>query len=765
MAVTLTSEGGDRPERYHVIAVDGDAELSLDCPGPEKSRGLHCTAEGFALDREFDELTLKARGYSFVTRRLTASDFRAASLELALSALPEPESTATYATGFGEDGESAAFDALGVADTTELGAVRSLKFYIEALDEAPRVYFQNTKQFARHVDFVQLGLGRPISAPAFEFATQGPARTAIVGTLIARDGLKVRVRDGELDSPFTLEFFPSDDLTPEQALLAHRLIEERLGFAELAGDTRRLAYVPASARSEAELAAQEAEYRRRDARFAKQSELYAGIGEQVLNPGLSYGTLRRLSPEDLATLVVSRRDILLLTRLPNDLPLVGGTITEELQTPLAHVNLAARARGTPNIAVPGAPNDERIAPWLDKLVRFEVGATSFSLREASLDEARQFWDGEQHEPLAPESDDEFAGLPSFEQLGFADSLRVGAKAANLAELRRLLGELAPHGFAVPFSAFLAYLRENLVTAELCAEADTDCRAEARPEPCASADQLCGAGVEAHDTFETLLTRLLADDAFRADTAVRSACLAMLRVLVEHGEVDPAFGDALDARVAELFGDAAVRLRSSTNVEDLAEFSGAGLYESYSAAASGDHRASLRIRKVWASTWTFAAFEERSLWNVTESAVRMGVAVNQAFGTELANGVLITDNLSAPSSPGYYVNVQAGEVLVANPENGATPEVFSAVPLANGRYETVRQRYSSLSPDTALLSDEEVQLLAQTAQQVEAHFASLYGSTPNRIALDLEFKFLPPDRALVIKQVRPYLARGSPAQLR
>jgi len=28
----------------------------------------------------------------------------------------------------------------------------------------------------------------------------------------------------------TLEFFPSDDLTPAQALVAHRLLEERLQF-------------------------------------------------------------------------------------------------------------------------------------------------------------------------------------------------------------------------------------------------------------------------------------------------------------------------------------------------------------------------------------------------------------------------------------------------------------------------------------------------------------------------------------------------------
>ncbi|HOU94392.1 MAG TPA: PEP/pyruvate-binding domain-containing protein, partial [Polyangiaceae bacterium] len=74
---------------------------------------------------------------------------------------------------------------------------------------------------------------------------------------------------------------------------------------------------------------------------------------------------------------------------------------------------------------------------------------------------------------------------------------------------------------------------------------------------------------------------------------------------------------LDARVAELFADQNVKLRSSTNVEDLADFNGAGLYESYRAAAAGDERASSVVRKVWASAFGFAAYEERAWWNVAD----------------------------------------------------------------------------------------------------------------------------------------------------
>jgi phosphoenolpyruvate synthase/pyruvate phosphate dikinase len=226
-------------------------------------------------------------------------------------------------------------------------------------------------------------------------------------------------------------------------------------------------------------------------------------------------------------------------------------------------------------------------------------------------------------------------------------------------------------------------------------------------------------------------------------------------LISHGAVDPAFGAALDLRVAESFGQAKVRLRSSTNAEDLPGFSGAGLYESLSAYGSGTARASARIREVWASVWTFRAFEERQFWNIDHRAMRMGIAVNLAVDDEVANGVLITQNLANPGAPGMYVNVQAGEVEVTNPENGAIPEVFSIIPAPPQQgFQIVRQRFSSLSPGRALLDDGEVARLAMAASQVEQHFASQY---PDRPPLDLEFKFHGSERRLLMKQARPYLS--------
>jgi len=81
-----------------------------------------------------------------------------------------------------------------------------------------------------------------------------------------------------------------------------------------------------------------------------------------------------------------------------------------------------------------------------------------------------------------------------------------------------------------------------------------------------------------------------------------------------------------------------------------------------------------------------------------------------------------------------------------------PEIFSI--LGDTGSQVVRQRFSSLSPSTPLLSDSEVASLHQAADQARAHFAPLYGESPEQLILDIEFK-LTTAHKIVFKQARPY----------
>ncbi|MGC4065129.1 MAG: PEP/pyruvate-binding domain-containing protein [Polyangiaceae bacterium] len=767
--ITLTREGGASPTSFHVVYGSNAADVrGLDCPSLSATHSsLECTERGFRIGNPSSSalLVVKSPGDRFLTQTLGPKAIRAEAIPLLLERLHAVEDTDAYVTGFSHDeseraAAEARFASLAVTSTTELGRVSALKFYVSDFDGAPRVYFQNTRRFPLHYGFARDVLHVGVTPAQFENAVyHGAQRTAVAGTLLDYSELELPA-DGKraaIARPIVLQLFPEDDLEPGTIRRLALLLEERLGIASLSGNVRRLVYVPSSVEREREAEGATNEFALADVIVRRQADLYAGISEQLLNRGVAYGTLRVATQAALVTEPFSVRDIVVLERLPNELPLLGGTITEELQTPLSHVNVAARARGTPNLALRNARKDPRLAPYFDCLVRFEVRSSGFSIAAATTEEAEAFWNSNAREPLVPKSDLSMTGFLSFEEMGFEDSIRVGAKAANLGLLRQLLGDVAPSGFAVPFSAYHDYLSSNRVTYDACERAMSLCSQRTHDEArCERARPTCIASAESDRTFEEHIRFLIGDAEFGADTRLRQVSLLFVESLLREGTVDPAFATSLDARVRERFGDAQVRLRSSTNAEDLPEFSGAGSYVSVSATSDGEKAASRRIREVWASVWSFKAFEERAFWNIEHLAVMMGVAVNPAVDGEVVNGVIISDNLLSKGATGYYVNVQAGEVSVTNPEGGAVPEIVT-IDVGTSEPTVIRQRYSSLSPNRALMSDEELAQLARTVQGIVSHFAPLYGKPESALALDLEFKLVGKERRLLIKQVRPYNA--------
>lgn len=762
--VTLDVGNATSAPSWLVVAVaDGGPVLQVTCPDGPPDGDLSCTSTGARLASVPDtlEATVKARGFDFVSGTWATDDLdrEGDDLQVPLASTPLPAFTRNddYATGFGPD-DLPAFTELAWASDTELGPTLLVKFYLADLQGSPQVYFQNTPKHPLHYDFAHEVLGVPLSATEFWIQTySGEDRTAMAGTLVLYDGVTATSEavGSDVEAPVAVTFFPSDDLSPSLAVRAHELLEERIGFAPLTGGgPNRVAYLPAGSVQEAELAAARSVFDHRASAWLVHEELWGGATLQVLNEGEAWGTLRRLSSEELADTVVSYTDILVLTDLPNDLPIVGGTITEEFQTPLAHVNLAAMARGTPNIAYLDAGTDPSVQALLGGIVHFVAADGAFVLEAATLEEAQAFWDARQPAPVVLEADLSLDGLPAFADLGFADSVRVGTKAANLAELHALLGEAAPDGFAVPFSAWARFFDEGPHTCDGCMDASVDCVDEGREaDLCDRAMDLCCAGTEP-ETLRAYTLRLLADPDFAADSSLREALLDGLRYEARNTDLPADLAAELDARVAEVFGTTSVRMRSSTNAEDLQDFSGAGLYDSCSVDA--DELAHEEIRKVWASAWNWAAFEERSWWGIDQASVYMGVAVHPAYGDEAANGVLITQNVADPTVVGMYVNVQLGEASVTNPEDGALPEIFSIVPgTSPGEVQVVRLSWSSLSPGVPILSDAEVQTLYDLAYEVQQHFAPLYGENPDTFALDLEFKVEEGDRDVSIKQVRPF----------
>ncbi len=766
MDAVVSVVGPDGPVFPFALTVDmGPAGVaSAWCPTPETATDHGKCGDGLLFEGVPSQSIVTVRAPGFRTTRIAADAAgNGDTLTIELETLPAFTLTDDYVTGFDAADGAALFNELSAAVSTESGRLRAVKFYIDDISDSPVVYFQDTKKHPLHYNFVRNVLGHAVSQADYELSTyHGLDRTGMAGSIVWYDGFDAATdRAGPVDSPFTIEFFPSDDLTPAQALAAYDLILDSMTFLMPGGVKNRLAYLPASERHLADVTAAGSLFERSGALWLSRQELFGNVTMQLLNRGVAYGRLIRLTPEELAATVLSWRDIVLLTRLPIEAPLVGGFITEEMQTPLAHVNVAAMNRGTPNMALAGASTDARVQPFIypgtggdgSGIVRYEVTREGFTIEWSTLAAAETWWADIRPDGLeVPAADTTTEGMPAFADIGFADSTTVGAKAANLAECRGVLGDMVPDGFAIPFHYYQQFMDQAIVTSALCGDAFADCLSESRDVlVCGDVRIRCDALAGA--TLAAYVDTMLGQDHFVQDSAFREAALDGIRYLFGHIPVDPAFAALLDSAVTSKFGATGVRLRSSTNAEDLAEFSGAGLYESLGANNDGKIP-SERIRKVWASVWNWRAFEERSFMGLNHTDVKMGVAVHRAFPAELANGVLITRNLMDPAVDGYYVNVQVGETSVTNPEDGSMPEIFVASP-AGPDLQIIRSRWSSLSDKVPIMTDDEIAALYVAARKLHKHFADLYRADPYKFALDIEFKLDSPDRRLAIKQARPY----------
>jgi Pyruvate phosphate dikinase, AMP/ATP-binding domain/Lamin Tail Domain len=459
---------------------------------------------------------------------------------------------------------------------------------------------------------------------------------------------------------------------------------------------------------------------------------FADLRYQPLTQAVGYGVLQFVPAAELEEAELGAQVIVVTDDVPNDVPLTGGLVTEAFQTPLAHVNVLSQARGTPNMALRDARADARLAPLFGKLVRLEVQSSDFSVREADAEEAAAFYAARMPSGprLVPAFDESVRGVQPLLRRTLADSISVGAKAAQFAELYSVAAPAAgcpiesvplnvpEHAFALPFVHYSEHLQQS------------------------------GAAQR--------LSELFAQPAFHADPRVRAAGLAEVRELIARAPLDPALLAELEQAVRARFGTGMVRVRSSSNTEDLPSFNGAGLHTSLSAELDDPERPLAdAVRGVWASLWNLRAYDERELGHLEQSASRMGLLVHGGFDGEGAQGVGISRNLlDVTRSDIYYINAQIGEATVTNPAPGvATEQVLYTWPP-----RTPALTYQSLSSLTAgehVLSADEVRAVACALGAVHAHFRPLLdpGRLNRLFAMQIEFK-LTRERRLYVKQARP-----------
>ncbi|MCA8924626.1 MAG: hypothetical protein KDD82_22630 [Planctomycetes bacterium] len=594
--------------------------------------------------------------------------------------------------------------------------VREVKFLVTGVDTAtPRLHFIDTKRHAFHYDFATKGLGLSLTLAEFNRRTYfTDQRSFLAGSIIAHDAFE-RADGGA--GIYTVEFWPTDPVKVAKVDIAYSQVRDGMPFA-----SEHVYYHPAGDTHERLYSEERAEFTQRQIRVIGTRELFGNVTFSALNLGVGYGRLRLMDGSGPPPTV---RDVVVFQTIPNDLSHVGGVITAQPQTPLSHINLKAKQNDTPNAYVKDAATHPDLQPLFGSWVRLEVTADGFTVEAISEAEAMQRLDALRPDPQTPVRDLSLTDVKDLDALGIGDTPRVGAKAAGLAELRKILAAgVAPDGFAIPFAFYDRFMRAN------------------------------GLYDEAR--------QMLAEPAFQevgGDPAERERLLGAFRRRIRRADVPADLHDAIGALQQRFPADQPLRCRSSTNNEDLQGFNGAGLYDSYTHRPNEGHLENT-VRQVWASLWNFRAYEERAWYRIDHFQAAMGVLVHPNFDDEEANGVAVTKNIYDPNWAGFYVNVQVDESLVTNPQAGATPDEFLVARLGpQGEYEVQYIQRSNQLPQgqATVLSPDQIQELTRAMERIQRHFKQAYGvpASDKTFAMDIEFKISRQGK-LVIKQARPWV---------
>jgi hypothetical protein len=492
------------------------------------------------------------------------------------------------------------------------------------------------------------------------------------------------------------------------------------------------------------------------------------VNTEVYTQGTCYGRVRRYTVQELDEAIargeLSWQDIVVVDRVPFDIEaVVAGVVTGGRQWELSHVNVRMARRGTPNLYVRDAL--EAFSGHDGALVRLEatrgVSNDRYTVEAATLQEAEAWW--ADHRPDigdAPAIQRDFRLLETPDQMDTDDDpvpliSFYGGKVANLARLFVFLPEpYTVPAFGIPFAWFEDFMEDNTIV-----------------------DQRLDPPEEV--SLREYVERLVADERFATDTAYRRALLWDLRTRMEHsGRVDPELTGALAERIGEVFGSTGVkvRFRSSSNVEDALEFSGAGLYSSTSVCAmdsldgdrtgpswcdsSQDEERGIErgLKRVWASLYNTRAWEERDWYQVPQEQASMAVLVSLAFSDEQANGVAFTGNPMSTTDDRYLINAQLGDEPVVGNDPRIVPERDLLRMDDTGRLERIyRSRSSALTePGSYVLDDEQLKELGELLFVIDRDYPQDTGDyNREQVLLDLEFK-VDPEGSLRIKQIRPFL---------
>ncbi|APY00290.1 PEP/pyruvate-binding domain-containing protein [Lacinutrix venerupis] len=465
-----------------------------------------------------------------------------------------------------------------------------------------------------------------------------------------------------------------------------------------------------------------------------------------LNPGYAFGELVVVdgNPDNIE---VNTNNIYIFEKPPHDLKPVAGIMTVSEGNLVSHVQLLARNLGIPNAAL-SYNNLKAMKKYNGEKVFYAVSNKGNVILKSEDDmsstEKELFSKNERSKNVIAVPVDQIrldvSKVINMREVDANDSGKLcGPKAANLGELKKLFPEQVVEGIIIPFGIFRAHMNQQM------------------PNQNKTYWQYLNA------TFNTANEMRAANKAEHEVEDYQLKALDILHKAIINMPLETSFINDIKVSFKNAFGNSIgnvpVFLRSDTNMEDLKEFTGAGLNLTLFNIKAEDEIVK-GIKRVWASAYTERSFKWRQKYLSNPENVFPSILIIPSVDVDYS-GVMITkginsgneDDLTVAFSRGAggAVDGQSAETRLITEDNNvllapARQSDYIRLPDYGGtkKYTTTFE-----TPILNTKNIEDIRALASKIRKtMEKH------SQASNQAYDVEFGFK--DNKLWLFQIRPFV---------
>ena len=367
-------------------------------------------------------------------------------------------------------------------------------------------------------------------------------------------------------------------------------------------------------------------------------------GIQGLNPGIARGKMYVLStiPESME---MDKKGIYAFDRPPAEMKPVAGILNVKEGNPVSHVQLLARNLGIPNGLISSNVLNQ-LKSYDGKEVFYAVspgGTMMLKLASDMTAEENKLFnkDNKNNNRITISMNKVILHPDSLLDMSDINSSYsgkwCGPKAANLGQLKQLFPEHVVNGIVIPFGVFRDHMEQKVPGQEY--------------------------------TYWSYLKDIFSREQEKIKNGVDSDeveketlnSLALLRSMIEEMPLKSSLVTNLENRFSSIFGkrmgSIPVFLRSDTNMEDLPQFSGAGLNLTLFNVV--DRQKIIDgIKKVWASPYTERSYQWRQQFLNNPEDVYPSILIIPSVNVDMS-GVIITKGVSRGGEGDINVSFSRG----------------------------------------------------------------------------------------------------------